>query len=114
MPVLDLATGHTLEYCQLSLHPKYQSTWNQYHCNKLVRLCQVIGTAPSVTVHCIKVTNTFFIINYEDIPTNRLKEVTYTKVVCELNPHKDEPNRTCITIGGDFICHPGNVGTPTG
>ena len=38
----------------------------------------------------------------------------YTKVVCEYRAHKEDPNRTRITIGGNRICYPGNVGTPTG
>ncbi len=34
-------------------------------------------------------------------------------VVCEVQPDKDNPNRTRITIGGNCICYPGNVGTNT-
>jgi hypothetical protein len=32
-------------------------------------------------------------------------------VVCEVRPDKDDPDRTRITIGGNHICFPGNVGT---
>ena len=35
-------------------------------------------------------------------------------VVCELKPHKEDPNRTRITVAGSKICYPGDVGTPTG
>ena len=28
--------------------------------------------------------------------------------------HKEDPNRTLITIGGNRICYPGDVDTPTG
>ncbi len=31
-------------------------------------------------------------------------------VVCEVCPEKDDPDRTRITIGGNRICYPGNVG----
>jgi hypothetical protein len=34
-------------------------------------------------------------------------------VVCEVRPDKDDPNHTQITIGGNCICYPGNVGTNT-
>jgi len=34
-------------------------------------------------------------------------------VVCEVRPEKDNPDRTCITIGGSRICYPGDVGTNT-
>ncbi len=34
-------------------------------------------------------------------------------VVCEIQPEKDDPNRTQITIDGNCICYPGNVGTNT-
>ncbi len=34
-------------------------------------------------------------------------------VVCKVLPDKDDPNRTRITIGGNRICSPGNVGTNT-
>ena len=35
-------------------------------------------------------------------------------VVCEVKPHKEDPNRTSITIAGSQIRYPGDVGTPTG
>jgi hypothetical protein len=34
-------------------------------------------------------------------------------VVCEVRPDKDHPNCTWITIGGNCICYPSNVGTNT-
>ena len=114
MPVLELKTGKTLKYCQLRRHPKYQLKWNKSYCNELSRLCQGIGTDLSGTGLFIKGTDTFFIINYMEIPTDHLKEVTCTKVLCEIKLHKDYPNRTHITISRNHILYPGNVGTPTG
>ena len=35
-------------------------------------------------------------------------------VVCQVQPQKEEPNRTRITVAGSRICYPGNIGTPTG
>ncbi len=34
-------------------------------------------------------------------------------VVCEVRPDKDDPDCTRITIGGNHICFPGDVGTNT-
>ena len=35
-------------------------------------------------------------------------------VVCEVKPHKEDPNRTRITVAGSQICYPRDVGTPIG
>ena len=35
-------------------------------------------------------------------------------MVCEVFPQKEDTNQTRITIGGNPICYPGNVVTPTG
>ena len=35
-------------------------------------------------------------------------------VVCEVKPHKEDPNRMRITVAGSQICYPGDVVTPTG
>jgi hypothetical protein len=56
-------------------------------------------------------TNTFFLINYQDILSHKRKEICHTTVVCEVCPEKDDPHHTRITIGGNRICYPGNVGT---
>jgi hypothetical protein len=40
-------------------------------------------------------------------------EICHTMVVCEVRPGKDDPDRTRITIGGNRICYPGDVGTNT-
>ena len=34
-------------------------------------------------------------------------------MVCTVFPQKEDPNCTCVTIGGNRICYPGDVGTPT-
>ena len=39
--------------------------------------------------------------------------MTYAKFVCELKPNKAEAHRTRLTVGGDKVHYPGNVGTPT-
>ena len=58
-------------------------------------------------------TDTFFVIHYDEIPADRRKYITYTLVVCEVRPQKEDPNRTQITIDGNRICYSGDAGTPT-
>ena len=115
MPVLDEETGQTLGWRQLRTHPKYAKIWNPSYSNELGRLCQGIGTGKAGTKkQRVEGTDTFKVIRREDIPADRRKDITYSKVVCEYRPQKEDPHRTRITIGGNRICYPGDVGTPTG
>ena len=47
------------------------------------------------------------------MPQDRWRDVTYAKFVCELKPNKAEIHRTRLTVGGDKVHYPGDVGTPT-
>jgi hypothetical protein len=58
-------------------------------------------------------TDTFFFINYDKIPKDRCKDVTYTRICVNYRPEKEDPNRVRITVGGDRINYPFDVGTPT-
>ncbi len=58
-------------------------------------------------------TNTFFLIDYQDIPSDKRKRICHTMMVCEVRPEKVDPNHTQITIGGNRTCYPGDVGTNT-
>jgi hypothetical protein len=83
------------------------------YANELGRLCQGIGTGTTPNTKRVSGTNTFFLINYNDIPVHKRKEICHTLVVCEVHPEKNDPNHTQITIGGSQICYPGDVGTNT-
>jgi hypothetical protein len=112
--VLDEITGNFLEWRQLRNHPTLSATLNTSYANKLGHLCQGIGTGPNDSKH-VKGTNTLFPIPYDKIPSDRRREITYSKVVCKVQPEEgDDANRTRITIGGNNIAYPGDVGTPTG
>ena len=112
--VRDDTTGNFLEWRQLRTHPLLSATWNTSYSNELGRLCQGIGTGPHDGKR-VKGTNTLFPIQHDNIPFGRRKEITYSKVVCKVRPEKgDAANRTRITIGGNNIAYPGDVGTPTG
>jgi hypothetical protein len=86
--VLDHDTGLSLEYKQLHTHPKLGPIWSKSYANELGRLCQGVGTNNSGTNKCIQGTDRFYIIDHKDIPTNRCKEITYSKVVYKVRPEK--------------------------
>jgi hypothetical protein len=70
-------------------------------------------TGPTPGSKRVEGTNTFFRINYDNIPVAKWKEICHILVVCKVRPEKDDPDRTRITIGGSRICYLGNVGTNT-
>ena len=113
LSVLDSSTGEFLEHRQLRRDPRYKTTWDTSYANELGRLCQGIGSGPTPNSKRIAGTNTFFLIDYHDIPVHKRKEICHTMVVCEVRPEKDDPDRTRITIGGSRICYAGDVGTNT-
>ncbi len=62
-----------------------------------------------------KGTNTLFPILYDKIPVKCHREITYSKVICKVwHEKRDNTDQTRITIGGNNIAYPGDVGTPTG
>ena len=105
--VLDPDTGKSLSYRQLRQHPKLGPAWNVSSANEFGRLAQGIGGR-------VKGTNTIFFIPKSQVPLDRRKDVSYGKFVCKVRPEKvDEPNRTRLTVGGNLINYPFEVGTPT-
>ena len=78
------------------------------------RLCQVVGNVLDGKGQRILITDIFYVINCIYIPSYRQKEITYTLVVCKVFPQESDPNHTLITINGNQIFHPGDVGTPMG
>jgi hypothetical protein len=111
--VLNPSTGKFLEYCQLLCDPCYKATWDTSYTNELGWLCQGIGTGPSSKTKQVAGTNTFFLINYHDIPCHKQKEICHTMVVCKVRPEKDDPDCTRIMIDCNRICFPGDIGTNT-
>ena len=104
-PVLDPETGQLLEYPQLLRHPKFKDAWNISAANEFGRLAQGIKGR-------VKATNTIRFICKNEIPLDRLKDVTYIKFVCQVRTEKEEPNQTRATFGGNLIHYPDDVGTP--
>ena len=105
--VLDVETGELLEYRALLRSRKHGPDWSHSSANEFGRLAQGIGGRIK------NPTNTIVFINKEDVPPERFKDTTYGKFVCVVRPQKAEPKRTRLTIGGNRINYPGEVGTPT-
>ena len=68
LAILDADSVNSLYRRQLQTQPRLIPTWNTSYANKLGRLCQGIGTSPEKTIQRIKGTDTFNIINYDNIP----------------------------------------------
>eukprot|EP00804_Cyclotella_cryptica_P008093 CCRYP_004577-RA/>CCRYP_004577-RA protein AED:0.41 eAED:0.41 QI:0/-1/0/1/-1/1/1/0/231 len=111
--VLNHNSGLSLDYKQVHTHPKLGPIWSKSYANDLCQLCQGIGINDSGTNQCIQGTDTFYVTDYNNIPFDRPKEITYSKVVCKVCPEKSDPDRTRITIGGNRICYSRDVGTKT-
>jgi hypothetical protein len=95
-------------------NPPLFATWNTSYANKLGCLCQGIGTGPNKGKR-VKGINTLFPIAYDKIPADRRRKITYSNVICKVQPEKgDDTDHMRITIGGNNIVYPGDVGTPTG
>jgi hypothetical protein len=107
MAVMDTNTGKLLNYRQLTRSIKYREAWILSSANKFGRLAN--GIAGRIK----NPTNTIEFIFQNDVPTERMKDVTYGKFVCTVQPEKAEPNQIRFTVGGDRINYPGTVATPT-
>ena len=104
--VFDEDSGKLLKYRKLITHPKYREVWLHSSANEFGRLAQGVGGR-------IKGTDTIYFVHRNQVPADRWKDVTYAKFVFELKPNKKEVHRTRLTIGGDKVHYPGDVGTPT-
>jgi hypothetical protein len=106
LAVMDKTTGKILNYRQLLRHPNYHADWTKSSANKFGRLANCVGG-------WVKGTNTILFVCKQDIPRDRLRDVTYGQFVCTIRPGKKEPNRTRLVVGGDRINYPVKVATPT-
>ena len=113
-PVIDQDTGDSLEYRHLKHHPKLSATWLQSYSNEMGRLCQGVGKGEQgPNKQRVKGTDTFRVTKYEDIPHDRRRDIAHVRVVCEVRPQKEDPNRTRITVAGGNIKCDFDIGTPT-
>ena len=67
------------------------------------RFCQGFGKGPNGKGMRIEGTNIFSAIKFENTPKDRLNEICYTSVVCEVRPGEKDPKRTRIKIYGENV-----------
>ena len=83
---------------------QYGPQWSLSKCKEFRRLAQ------GYKQH-VKGTNTIFFIPRSSVPTNRV--AAHIRMVADIRPHKPDPLRVRITVGGGNIELDYNVGTPT-
>ena len=103
--IIDESTGESMEYRDLIKDEKLRPIWERSLANELGRLCNGIRD--------IVGTNTMEFIQKSEIPKDRLKDVTYGRIVVSYRPQKLEKHRSRLTVGGDRINYPYDVSTPT-
>ena len=58
-------------------------------------------------------TNTILFIAHDQVTIDRLKDVSYGRIVMDYIPQKEEPHRTRLTVEGNLIYYEGYLSTPT-
>ena len=104
--VMDDKTGDMLEYRQLIKGAKYRDMWSKAFEKEIGRLAQ--GQKGVV-----EGTNSIFFMSYGDVPADRRKDVTYARIVADYRLQKEDPNMIQITLGGNLVNYPCDVGTRT-
>jgi alpha-glucosidase (family GH31 glycosyl hydrolase) len=89
-------TGKYLKHQELITKLKYKNNWMRSTANEINRLYNK---------------NTIRFIRRSDIPRGR--KVTYGSFVVDIKYHKEEKERTRLTVGGDQIEYPGDKSTRT-
>jgi hypothetical protein len=89
-------TGKSLKHNELITKLKYWIRWMRSMANEINRLYN---------------TNTIRFIKRSNIPKGRI--VTYGSFVVDIKDHKEEKERTRLTVGGDQIEYPGDKSTRT-
>jgi hypothetical protein len=103
---MDEETGDMLEYRHLIKLPKYQDTWSK-------PLGKEIGRLAQGQKGVVEGTNSIFFIPYEEVLGDRRKDITYAQICADYRPEKSVPNRIQITVGGNLVNYPGDMGTRT-
>jgi hypothetical protein len=89
-------TGKSLKHQELITKLRYKIKWMRSTANEINRLYN---------------TNTIRFIRRSNIPKGR--KVTYGSFVVDIKDHKEEKERTRLTVGGDQIEYPGDKSTQT-
>jgi hypothetical protein len=94
--VICSETGKSLKHQELITKLRYTIKWTRFTANEINRLYN---------------TNTIRFIRRSNIPKERI--VTYVSFVVDIKDHKEEKERTRLTVGGDQIEYPGDKYTRT-
>jgi hypothetical protein len=89
-------TGKSLKHQELITKSRYKIKWMRSTANEINRLYN---------------TNTIRFIRRSNIPKGR--KVTYGSFVVDIKDHKEDKERTILTVGGDQIEYPGDKSTRT-
>jgi hypothetical protein len=89
-------TGKSLKHQELITKLRYKIKWMRSTANEINRLYK---------------TNTIRFIRRSNIPKGR--KLTYGSFVVDIKDHKEEKERTRLTVGGDQIEYPGDKSTCT-
>ena len=57
--------------------------------------------------------NAIFFKSMDELPPERRKDITDAQICANYRPEKADPNRIGITLGGNLVNYPGDVGTRT-
>jgi hypothetical protein len=79
--------GQYLNYRQLIREPKHNEIWSTSAANKFGRLAQGVGGR-------VKGTNTIFFIFKDQVPKDRIKDVTHGSYGCDIKQNKEEKHCT--------------------
>ena len=82
-----------LNYRQRIQHPAIGEQWRHSSSNKFGMLAQGICRR-------VKGTDTMRFMPKQQVPEDRMKDVTYGKFVCNVRPEKDEINIIRFVVGG--------------
>ena len=99
-------TGELIKYLHLWKNTKYWDAWGIWFGNEISRLIQ------GMKGH-VKCTNKMSFIKKEEVPQNIFREVTYSRVVCDVRERKSEKKITRLKSRRDIIKYPGNSRTRT-
>ena len=85
--IRDDNTGEYLNYQQLIRNPKHREIWSTSAANKFGRLAQGVGRR-------VNPTNTTLFIRKDQVPKDRMKDVTYGSFSCDMKQNQTKQKHT--------------------
>jgi hypothetical protein len=109
-PMVHLTTGDKItSYKELMNDPEMAQVWQTAFGKDFGRMAQGAKTTGQ------KGTNSVFVMTHNKIDIARKAGHKWTNawIVVNYQPQKEDPNRICIAVGGNFITYKGNTSTCT-